>query len=956
MKKQILNVFFLFFWLSFVLNGQAQSLWANVYPQIAPFTSGTYQVSGLNVVGSSDGGFICTAEDFSTNADSVYLFKVDSLGNFLWRKHLLDFKPAESGFLGQNLVVLNSGKIFVAGRKVSNYVPELRCFDANGNLLWANTANLVNCTYSTLIQSNDGMLAGLVRGYTPHLIKMDTTNGNIIWDLDQQNNAAWGYCLSIVQDNVGNYYLPSAYIGGGGIRQLWKISPSGQLINNMTIGGVNQYIDGIIYTQDGNLLIVSTDIPFSQNGINVELTKVSPTGTPIWVKNIPNLDGQRIYGFQEKSNGDILFCSMYQNNSGLANLTCVNADGVLKWMKPIVYPINPNGYCYRATDVFAVNDNDFVCIGMYTTSSYYPFLVRTDTSAAIYYEHITLAAYPDYNLNCGQDTNENFSINNLLYQLIDNSTGMPYYGYSGGIYNNAFIYLPTGGSYSLTLSPQDTNEWVIGCGIDTLTVITGANNSYNLPLQPKYLCPRNTIDIASPFLQPGYDGDVFVYYCNKGTVKALNTQIVVMLDSFLTYLTAPILPSSVNGQILTFQTGDLEVGECKMLNITCLVDTLTPIGNWHTNVGHIVPDTICGNYWTGAILNLKGYCENDTFQFFISNTGTDMLTTSISKLYANNVLVKTDTFQMLQGQSTTLTIPDTYAANYYRMDVYQVANFPANLGNNIATLNLIPCNGTYTNSMGGLDNNYHGMTSTDVSHSQNGNSFDPNDKTATPAGVDVQHFITNNGKMEYLIRFQNTGTAPAVNVIVLDTLDIGLDLSTLAIVNASHPFVMNILPNRIIQFVFSDIMLPDSNADELHSHGFINYTIHQMPNLPVAIELHNTAGIYFDFNSPVLTNDAWHTIGIPSILSIPSLTTNISDALQLIPNPMNESAEIRWSNRDYQTFYKLSIQDINGRTIREESFEYPFIFYRKNLATGFYLLQIQDTKGNYIGSLRMIVR
>jgi uncharacterized repeat protein (TIGR01451 family) len=67
-------------------------------------------------------------------------------------------------------------------------------------------------------------------------------------------------------------------------------------------------------------------------------------------------------------------------------------------------------------------------------------------------------------------------------------------------------------------------------------------------------------------------------------------------------------------------------------------------------------------------------------------------------------------------------------------------------------------------------------------------SYDPNDKLASPEGVGEHHLITANDQLEYLIRFQNTGTDLAYNITIQDTLDEHLDLSTLQIGAASHAF------------------------------------------------------------------------------------------------------------------------------------------------------------------------
>ena len=58
-------------------------------------------------------------------------------------------------------------------------------------------------------------------------------------------------------------------------------------------------------------------------------------------------------------------------------------------------------------------------------------------------------------------------------------------------------------------------------------------------------------------------------------------------------------------------------------------------------------------------------------------------------------------------------------------------------------------------------------------------SFDPNDKLA-PAGFGAGHFIQADDSLAYTIRFENQpdATAPAQQVVIIDTLDADLDLDT----------------------------------------------------------------------------------------------------------------------------------------------------------------------------------
>lgn len=140
-------------------------------------------------------------------------------------------------------------------------------------------------------------------------------------------------------------------------------------------------------------------------------------------------------------------------------------------------------------------------------------------------------------------------------------------------------------------------------------------------------------------------------------------------------------------------------------------------------------------------------------------------------------------------------------------------------------------------------------------------SYDPNDKQVFPNGYGETHFILNETELEYLIRFQNTGNASATNVLVTDTIDENLNLETFQLNANSHSVMTTIKPDeRVIEFFFENIMLPDSTSNEPESHGLVSYLITPDVNLEPGTELNNTGNIFFDNNPPIITNTTWSTI------------------------------------------------------------------------------------------------
>lgn len=137
-------------------------------------------------------------------------------------------------------------------------------------------------------------------------------------------------------------------------------------------------------------------------------------------------------------------------------------------------------------------------------------------------------------------------------------------------------------------------------------------------------------------------------------------------------------------------------------------------------------------------------------------------------------------------------------------------------------------------------------------------SYDPNDKQVwTAQGLNADGFIlATDTLLRYLIRFQNTGTDTAFNISVADQIDTELDISSLKVEAASNNYQIQFLDSsgHDLKFLFPNILLPDSNTNEVASHGFIQYSVKLNAGLPEGTLISNRADIYFDFNQPVLTN------------------------------------------------------------------------------------------------------
>lgn len=132
---------------------------------------------------------------------------------------------------------------------------------------------------------------------------------------------------------------------------------------------------------------------------------------------------------------------------------------------------------------------------------------------------------------------------------------------------------------------------------------------------------------------------------------------------------------------------------------------------------------------------------------------------------------------------------------------------------------------------------------------------DPNDKMVTPKGCGENGNIEKNQKLNYKVRFENTGTGNAHDIVIRDEIDSDLDLPTLEILGASHTITnVQIIPDTALIITLGGIELePDSS-------GFIAFNISPKQGLDDGTQITNQAGIYFDNNEVVVTNVTLNTV------------------------------------------------------------------------------------------------
>lgn len=217
-------------------------------------------------------------------------------------------------------------------------------------------------------------------------------------------------------------------------------------------------------------------------------------------------------------------------------------------------------------------------------------------------------------------------------------------------------------------------------------------------------------------------------------------------------------------------------------------------------------------------------------------------------------------------------------------------------------------------------------------------SFDPNDKTCLEGDTVTPEMV--GGYLHYLIRFQNSGTAAAENIVVKDVLDATkFDISTFELTSASHPQTTKISGNKV-EFQFENIHLPPEIENEPASHGYIAFKIKTKPGLAISSVISNKADIYFDYNFPITTNTATSTVA-------PLLANNNfeNNSVLLSPNPTKGVVHIASKG----TISSVLLFDVQGRileTVTAAGEQMDFDLGQQ--ASGIYFVKVATEKGSKV--------
>lgn len=190
-------------------------------------------------------------------------------------------------------------------------------------------------------------------------------------------------------------------------------------------------------------------------------------------------------------------------------------------------------------------------------------------------------------------------------------------------------------------------------------------------------------------------------------------------------------------------------------------------------------------------------------------------------------------------------------------------------------------------------------------------SYDPNDIQVAPEVLSPQE-VADGTPVTYTVRFQNTGTFMADHVRILDTLPAELDLTTLTFVGSTHRCTVHLI-NGVLDLRFDHILLPDSATDPVGSNGSVTFRITPNAGLPIGTVVANRADIFFDFNTPIRTNDAVFTVEQSTGVEDDEAR---ADELVLLPNPASDVLQVL-ANGPPGARVQIRVIDQAGRSVRQ---------------------------------------
>ncbi|MCH7534720.1 MAG: T9SS type A sorting domain-containing protein [Bacteroidetes bacterium] len=773
--------------------------------------------------------------------------------------------------------------------------------------------------------------------YSNSLTVLDVSNNTALIVLACGNNPLTGLDVSMNTALIGLYC---------GINSLTVLDVS----NNTALTELHCYYNSL------------TNLDISNNTALTELYCYVNFLTSLDVSNntaltVLRCSSNSLTGLDVSSNTALTSLWCYENS--LTGLDIRNGNNVNMWGFDATN--NPNLYC------IAVDDPWYSSLNWPLNIKFQIDIWAQYTSGVCGDNKISGVAYYDANQNCARDSGEQG-----LPRTIVKATGpfsMVTVTNDTGYYE---LWVDSNTAYQINMV-ADTN-WGLyngSCPNTGYSINSGAdgtitpNIDFGLDLK---LCALPSVDVSLSRLRRCFTNNATITYRNDGTMDQLNAGVYVDFPEYVKLVWASESFSVVDATkgiykfnidtIHAFSKGTISIIDSVICGNEDIRGYTQCIRTWITPVSTCA-ETKDTTAWDKSSIMVTDAveCIGDSIaRFIIINSGDgDMVSTHDYRIYYDNELAHTGSFQLKSGDG--LKIEVTADGSTIRLEADQ---HPLHPGNSRPRTTGEGCGSATpaTASLGFWPQSANDDLDFDVSEIclEIRDSYDPNDKRVTPSGITTNNYVPENEPLNYTIRFQNTGSAMAYKIIVVDTLSDQLDLSTLSIGGASHDFTYEVLGTdvTVLAFTFDNVNLPDSTTNEPGSHGFVSFTISPTDNITPGTPIENFGDIYFDFNSSIRTDTASVIALDTTISSSKSITVTevsipigISESealgINIFPNPASDYITIQGTNK---SFNQVRIYDAIGRVAINQSISTNQAQVDvRNLGTGVYFIHVLNDRG-----------
>ena len=389
--------------------------------------------------------------------------------------------------------------------------------------------------------------------------------------------------------------------------------------------------------------------------------------------------------------------------------------------------------------------------------------------------------------------------------------------FSNGV-DSQKVAITESGEYAAQLAPgmydvkvrSSNGLWAPCLSDNTLEVVATEQVQYDLEVSAVDYCHQLSVDLFPDFIY--LDGDYHIFsYSNQGTAVAHDVVIDLQFDQLAEVVSIDFYESEAIGdQQYRIFIGTVNPGESNLILVKVKYADHIPIGQTLCTSATITPSTNCiapSTEWSGASIEVSGTCLGDSIQFLLRNVGTGpMIAPKQAIVTEDIVMLGYHDFQLNAGDTKALKFPST--GKTYRMEAEQVDHHP---GSSFPSATVEGCTNDTGQSLSlGITNLFFQNDEDpqrDVECLEYGTQFYGNSMQALPRGWSEHRFINPNRTIEYHVLIQNQGDVQVDAVVVIDTLPIDVDPSSIEILSASDTISWRIINDRILEITFTNIVL-----------------------------------------------------------------------------------------------------------------------------------------------------